>query len=147
MDLSNLSYEKAIKDQFKCLIFILALRSLSMLRFDSGFLPSWTRNPMPRSLVADSNLLQVREPRVFNLRGTENELLSTDRESRFPSDNHPTNIRSSHSQHADFVENVAIIGTASYQDFVARIATKIATKKASVENLPRAVQQGTIISP
>ncbi|VUZ52159.1 unnamed protein product [Hymenolepis diminuta] len=52
---------------------------------------------MSRNFVADSNLLQVHEPRVFNLKGTENELSSTDREGHFPSDNHPRNIRSSHS--------------------------------------------------
>ncbi|KAM3179139.1 hypothetical protein ACTXT7_001186 [Hymenolepis weldensis] len=36
---------------------------------------------------------------------------------RFPSDDRPTNIRRSHSQGADFVENVTIIETAPYEDF------------------------------
>ncbi|VDL52760.1 unnamed protein product [Hymenolepis diminuta] len=30
---------------------------LAMLRFDSDFCPFWTRNPMSKCLVADSNLL------------------------------------------------------------------------------------------
>ncbi|KAM3171605.1 hypothetical protein ACTXT7_016291, partial [Hymenolepis weldensis] len=54
-----------------------------MLRFESDFCPTWTRNPISRSHVADSNLLQDH--------------------------NYPTNIRSTHSQDATFAENVVFI--------------------------------------
>ncbi|VUZ39308.1 unnamed protein product [Hymenolepis diminuta] len=65
--------------------------------------------------------------------------LSTE-EAHAQSDNHPTNIRISHSRDADFTENILIIETIPYKDDAARIATKMATKKASVENLLRIIQ-------
>ncbi|VUZ49325.1 unnamed protein product [Hymenolepis diminuta] len=54
-------------------------------------------------------------------------------------DKYPTNIRSSHSQDVDFVENAVIIGTDLSKK---SLSTKMATKKASAEGLLRAVQQG-----
>lgn len=77
-----------------------------MLKFDSDFLPSWTRNTMSRILVVDSNLLQDRKPRVFSLKITHHQSIEG---THFPSGNHSTNIRSSRSQDPDFADNVTII--------------------------------------
>ncbi|VDL61831.1 unnamed protein product [Hymenolepis diminuta] len=59
-----------------------------------------------------------------------------------PSDNHPTNTRSSRFQDAEFVEVVIIIGTVPCKDDADRNATKMATKKTSVENILLAVYRG-----
>lgn len=56
-------------------------------------------------------------------------------ETCFPSDNHPTNIRGSHSLDAYFAESAIIMEIASFEDVVAGTATKIVTKMASGEKL------------
>ncbi|VUZ52333.1 unnamed protein product [Hymenolepis diminuta] len=67
---------------------------------------------------------------VFKRREHENTGRLSTEETRSPSDNHSTYIRSSHSQDANFVENVVIIETG-----LSRTATKVVTKKASAESL------------
>ncbi|KAM3178553.1 hypothetical protein ACTXT7_002316 [Hymenolepis weldensis] len=68
-------------------------------------------NSMPRGLVVNSNLELNHELRAFNPRGFENtDYLSTE-ETHSPPDNYPKNIRSCHSQDADFVKNVVILKT------------------------------------
>ncbi|KAM3182937.1 hypothetical protein ACTXT7_011329 [Hymenolepis weldensis] len=60
---------------------------------------------------------------------------------RSPSNNHPTNFISSHSQDVGFAEGAIIIRTALPEDVGARTKTQMATKKASTENLLQAVQR------
>ncbi|KAM3180785.1 hypothetical protein ACTXT7_015639 [Hymenolepis weldensis] len=59
-----------------------------------------------------------------------------------PSDDHQTNNSSSHSQDAAFAEDVTIVKNALSKDVAARNTTKMITRKASAENLPRTVQRG-----
>ncbi|VUZ41188.1 unnamed protein product, partial [Hymenolepis diminuta] len=61
---------------------------------------------------------------AFNPRDPENtDHLSTE-ETRSPSDNYSTNIRSSHFQNADFVENVVTINTALWKTSLPEVQRK-----------------------
>ncbi|VUZ55859.1 unnamed protein product [Hymenolepis diminuta] len=57
---------------------------------------------------ANSNLLQDRETRMFNKKRDLIDHLSFEG-TCYTSDDHPTNIRSSHFQYVDIVENITII--------------------------------------
>ncbi|KAM3183726.1 hypothetical protein ACTXT7_009804 [Hymenolepis weldensis] len=56
-------------------------------------------------------LQQSSEVPLFKLRESENTVHVSTAETHSQSDNYPVNIRSSHSQDADFVKNVVIIET------------------------------------
>ncbi|VUZ47970.1 unnamed protein product, partial [Hymenolepis diminuta] len=90
--------------------------------------------------VAGSSSKVLRDVLSFKRRGSENtDHLSTE-VIHTPSDHYPTNIGSSHSQDADFVENVVIIETGLSKTS----SSELQRKMSSTESLLRAVQRGGI---
>ncbi|KAM3173598.1 hypothetical protein ACTXT7_012202 [Hymenolepis weldensis] len=144
MDPADLAYEKLISKVSLtdfALISVLVLSKktnsdisfsflvsdlLAMLRFNSDFSPSWTWNPMLRSLVENPNLLQDR-------RGRRDPLSIRQLSDKYQKQSLPrSQFCGEHRYHRN----------CPMEDGAGRIATTMAIRKTSTEDLLRIVQRG-----
>ncbi|VDL21268.1 unnamed protein product [Hymenolepis diminuta] len=123
---------------FSLMVFSL----LAILEFNSDFCRSQTRNPMSKNLVADPNLLPDRKPRVFNLKGPENDLSSIGIGDLLPFPQLSDEYQKQAPPRCQFCGERRYHRDCPIKNVAARIIMKMVTKKASTENSLRAVQRG-----